>query len=411
MNGLTKQKLKRKLFEIVKENIPCRTTNRPIGIHNSPSEASKRLSDQGVEYHVVLKEYLTELPLKKQFFKKVASYTIYDQYKEVENDSIIIYNKSDYGILKIPKGRIYSNNIDYIAVITPDNRIVENVSYQYKVDRKAGVAENKILKQKYFIKPNFIDATVFSLLSGYGATHNIAHWFFDSIPRIHLLKESGLFEEIDYFLVPAYKYDYHIDSLKLLGIPKEKIIVGKEDTHLMAKNLVVSSHPRSDRSFLLPLWITEFLRKEYLTPETEVNNYPKRIFISRKDSSLRRIVNEDEVVAYLRKHHFESILLSKYPFLEKVKLFRQAEIIISSSGAGLACLFFADKKAKLVEIFPEGFVDTHFYNIAYHLGLDYYPIICKSDKPAKDMEEGQKEDIKVDMRELESSVNQLLKPS
>ena len=408
MHGTTKQKIKRKLFNIVKSNVPYRYNLKPKAII-SPDKVAEKYKDNGAEYKLVLENHLTELPIDKGFFSKVASYTIYDEYEDTSPNEINIHYKTNYEVVKIPGGRIYSNNIDYISAMTSNNELVDRVSYQFNRDKRTTSEDNKILHQRYFTKPEYIDGTVFSMLAGYGATNNIAHWFFDSIPRIHLLKKSGLFDEIDYFLVPAFDIDYQKDSLNLLGIPDEKIIAGKEDTHIIAKNLVISSHPRGDRSFLLPLWISEFLRTSYLSDSVKDSSSPKRIFVSRKDSKLRQMINEDELVKILEKYGFETVLLSKYPLLEKIKLFHNAETIISSSGAGLTSLFFCKKNSNVVEIFPEGFVFTHYYNIAYHAGMNYYPMICKSDNPAQDMVAGQLEDIKVDLDEMQSILDKIFK--
>lgn len=339
-------------------------------------------------------------------FEKVAPFTIYDPYVEAE-DKVIFNCVTDYEILTIPNGRLYTNNIDHIAIITADNRLVERVSWQYKVDARTTGRDNRIFSQKFFIKPQYIDGTVFSMLAGYGPTTNIAHWFFDSIPRIHLLKQSGLFDSIDYFLVPAFRLDYHRDSLVQLGVDPAKIIAGKEDTHIIARNLVVSSHPRGERSFLLPRWLSEFLRTSFPVEVGNDDRYPKRIYVSRKDSSLRKVSNEDALEQAIAPYGFQTVLLSKYSLMEKIKLFGNADVIISSTGAGLTCLFFCKKDSTVIELFPPGFVNTHYFNIAYHQGMNHFPVICKSKKLSRNAEEGQLEDLYVDVEELTNLVKQI----
>lgn len=411
MYGNLQVKIKRRLFEGLKTTVPYRTKYRPNGIYEGPAEAAASLSAAGAYYHDVYSDYTTELPVPKSLFDRISPYTLYDEYTPMSNDMVSIRYTSDYGVLSIPNGRIYSNNKDNISVVTPDNKLVARVSYQYHEKRITRFEENRLLSQKYFIKPTYIDGTVFSMLAGFGATHNIGHWFFDAIPRLHLLKKSGLFDQVDYFLVPAYKYDYHIDSLKALGIGPERIIEGKQDTHLIAKNLIVSHHPRGDRSYLLPKWITEFLRESYLNLDTGNKAYPKYVYVSRKDSKLRRVVNEDQVMNLLSGYGFESVVMSDYRFAEKVKLFHGADFIICSNGAGLTSLFFGKPGAKVIEIFSQGFVHTHYYNIAYHAGMEHYSLVCKSDNPATDMKAGQLEDLRVNLDELDALIKQILKPA
>jgi capsular polysaccharide biosynthesis protein len=404
MNTIRK-KLRRKLFGLLKMSVPFRTKYRPVGYYE-PDEAAKKFEKQGSFYTCIYANYETKLAVPRSLFQKVAPYTIYDPFKLTDTESILSHS-TNYEVLRIPNGRLYTNNVDCIAVITSDNKLVARLSYQYKVDAKVDTVNNKIFRQKYFIKPQFIKGTVFSLLCGYGPTNNIGHWFFDSIPRIHLLKESGLFNEVDYFVVPAYLYDYQIDSLKLLGISAEKIIAGKEDLHLIAKNLIASSHPRGERSFILPKWISEFLRTEYLKHVTTDSLSPKRVYISRKDSRLRRVTNEGELEVVLKKHGFQTIVNSKLSLLEKIRLFANAEVVVSTSGAGLAGLFFCQNGSSLIELFPEGFVHTHYYNIAIQNGMRYFSLICTNDNPSKNMKQGQLEDLYVDLSEIEKLLLQV----
>lgn len=393
-----RQKVKRKLFGFIKRSVPFRTKFRPSGVYE-PKEAANKFEVEGSFYKRIYSDHTTELVVSRIFFEKVAPYTIYDTYRFNGNDCILSHT-TNYEIVRIPNGRLYTNNVDTIAAITSDNKLIARVSYQYKVDAKIDSINNKIFTQRYFIKPRYIAGTVFSMLSGNGPVNNIAHWFFDSIPRIHLLKESGLFNEVDYFVVPAYVYDYQKDSLDLLGITDDKVIAGKEDLHIIAKNLIMSSHPRGERSFLLPKWISEFLRKEYLKHTRVDPQMPKYIYISRKDSVLRRVTNEDALVDVLSKYGFQIILNSKLTLIDKIKLFRNAEVIVSASGAGLTSLFFCQSGSTAIELFPQGFVFTHYYNIAIHNGMKYFPLICKNNRPSQNMKDGQLEDLYVDLSEI-----------
>jgi hypothetical protein len=405
MNSTLKQKVQRKLFSLVKKAVPFRGNFRPSGISN-PEEVGKKFEAQGGSYKCIYPNYRTDLVVARNMFEKLAPFTIYDSFKLNDTECTLSYS-TNYEIVKIPGGRLYTNNIDCIAIITPDNKLVDRVSYQYKVDARVEASDNKIFKQRFFIRPQYVDGNVFSLLAGNGPTFNIGHWFFDAVPRIHLLKESGFFNEIDYFAVPAYVYDYQRDSLSLLGIPREKVIPGKEDLHLVAKNLFVSSHPRGNRSFLLPKWISEFLRKEYLNFAKVDPLSPKRIYISRKDSKLRRVINEEELEVLLSKHGFHTIINSKLSLVEKIKLFYNAEVIVSTSGAGLTGLFFCQTDCTVVELFPEGFVHTHYYNIAIQNSMRYFSLICKNENPAKNMVEGCLEDLFVDMGEMEKVLTKI----
>jgi capsular polysaccharide biosynthesis protein len=408
MHGTLMERFVRNAYEFLKFALPYQLKYRPSGVSKLPDLTSVS-NNQELRYYPVYRDYLTKLKVSKAFFNKLSKFAIHDHFEEVSEDMVEMAYKRDYGVLSLTNGRIYSNNINFISVITESNRLVSEVSYQYIYNKVAVGQDNQIFRQKFFNKPRFINGTVFSLLATFGATHNLAHWIFDALPRIHLLKESGLFNEIDYFVVPAFTLDYQKDSLKMLGIEKECIIEGGQNTHIIAKNLIVSDHPRGNRSYLLPKWVTDFYRESYLSQISLNTEFPKRLYISRKDSKLRQVINEDEVIDLLDKYGFTSVKMSNYVFIEKARLFNNADIIIGASGAGLASLVFAKKGVKVLELFPQGFVDIDSYNVSSHLNADYIPVVCQSKKPARNGIEAQLEDLYIDIDILNEVVrNKLL---
>jgi capsular polysaccharide biosynthesis protein len=107
----------------------------------------------------------------------------------------------------------------------------------------------------------------------------------------------------------------------------------------------------------------------------------KRIFITRKNSECqhnghlkRIIINESQVIDSLKKYNFEYIQLEDYTTYEKIKLFMESELIISSHSGGLVFSLFANKNAKIIEILNNGtseFTHRHYIDICNTLGLNY----------------------------------------
>ena len=82
----------------------------------------------------------------------------------------------------------------------------------------------------------------YSVLLSLGASkHYYYHWVFDSIAKLYLLKQSGLFDQVDHFLVPNYQYQYIKEYLEHFGIDESKIIDAEEVHHIEADYLMVSS--------------------------------------------------------------------------------------------------------------------------------------------------------------------------
>jgi hypothetical protein len=133
-----------------------------------------------------------------------------------------------------------------------------------------------------------------------------------------------------------------------------------------------SDNPRVIFSFLRDLFIEKF-------------NYElikdKRIFITRKNSESqhngvlkRYILNEIDLTNMLKKYNFEYIQLEDYATNEKIKLFMESDIIVSSMSGSLTFSLFANKNSKIIEILnkgTQGFPHDHYINICNVLGLNY----------------------------------------
>lgn len=79
-------------------------------------------------------------------------------------------------------------------------------------------------------------------------------------------------------------------------------------------------------------------------------NTPKRIFITRKNTTKRRF-NEIELFEELSPYGFKMIAPEEYSFEEQMSLFSGAEIIIGGSGAAFTNLLFASPGCKIICLF------------------------------------------------------------
>lgn len=95
------------------------------------------------------------------------------------------------------------------------------------------------------------------------------------------------------------------------------------------------------------------------------------MFVSRRDASLRRLVNEDEIAAVLAPLGYRTVLGSTLGFAEQARLFAKAETIIAATGAGLANMIFAPPEATVLELhnLPQG--AAFFKRLAVQLGMRY----------------------------------------
>lgn len=275
-----------------------------------------------------------------------------------------------------------------IATVTADHYLLADLSRAYPGAlpncRQYHPEQHPIFRQASLPPLTHIAGTV-AVLTGLSANVYF-HWLVDILPRFFILQKSGIrLEKIDYFLVNSCQQSFQQETLKLLGIPQEKIIESDRSPHIQAARLVVPSFPGA-LGWVEP-WSIQFLRTTFLEPlqrqishgcneDSKLSN-AKRLYISRQDAKHRRVLNEAEVITYLRGLDFTIVALEQISFTEQVWLFAQAEIIVSLHGSGLTNLIFCQARTKVVELFSPHYVRHYYWLISQILNLEHYYLVGK----------------------------------
>lgn len=111
------------------------------------------------------------------------------------------------------------------------------------------------------------------------------------------------------------------------------------------------------------------LRSHFL-PYSSQKEFPKRIFISRKNASARRKFNEEEIVQTLSEFEFVVVYPETLSVADQISLFSQAEWIIGGSGAAFANLLFCQPACNVVISTKMRFVVSTFSTIAKALDVN-----------------------------------------
>jgi capsular polysaccharide biosynthesis protein len=393
----------RRLKKIMGRFIPFNTRFRPTGICELDLDNPTTLTNPEVTVHPIYPNLTTQLEISEELYEACSDY-----WKPMRSVT------TDYMVVEVPNGRVYTDNESSVAIVTQQNLVVDNVSLSMVGGKVVPPQQNNIFNQSYFQAPTRFQGTVFSLLTGGAGLNNIGHWFLDVLPRLHLLRESGLYDKVDWFLVPSTHYGYQTETLELLGIPANKIITGVEYPHLTADRIIASTAPRGNHT-LVPRWLGQFIRDAFLPlvngEDLSAAAKAPHLYISRSDSAIRNVLNEKELLEALKTYKFKSVISSKYSILEKIRMFSQAEVVVSATGAGLISMFFCKPGTKIIEIFHEGFVIEPFYDIATKIDLDYDYIICKGDKPVHDAADGQRQHLFVETDQVVEILEKMRKPS
>ncbi|NVO32562.1 glycosyltransferase family 61 protein [Hymenobacter lapidiphilus] len=398
-------RVQRRAGRVLRELLPYQEQYRPTGVHASSRELAARPAS-GANYWSVVPAHTSHLVLPEGFAEAVPVYE-----SEAHSKPRAEEYMPEAFVLALPHGRLYADNWDSVAIISADNQLVGDVSFQHTRQGWAmlGPAQNNIFSQRYFQEPVPVAGTVLSLLAGGGAAMgNYYHWLIDSLPRLHLVCEAGLLAEVDYFLVYDKYCSFVRESLLALGIRPEQLIDVATHRHLRAERLLVTTPVRGNGRHS-PYWVSQFLRAAYLAVPPAAPRFAPRVFISRRDATMRRLLNEPAVEAVLREFDFQTYVLSDLCFADKVNLFSHAEALIGTVGAGMANLMFAAPGTPLLEFHPSTFVEPESVDTAYRAGLVYHWLTGRPSTPASAHHSAARQlDLWIDPVELRTAVSGLL---
>lgn len=265
-----------------------------------------------------------------------------------------------------------------IAVLTPDRQLLADLSRDYPGQlpgcQHPDPSCHSIFQLESWPLPEKIDGTV-AVLTGLSG-HNYYHWMVDILPRFALLQASGLdLSQVDWFLVNSIRQPFQRATLEALGVPLKQVIASDQHSHIQAKQLVVPSFA-SSLGWLEP-WALEFLRQQFL-PLVERSSlptpYPERIYISRAQTTHRRVLNETEVVEQLAAYGFVSIQLESLSFVDQIALFANARIIVTPHGGGLTNTVFCRAETTIIELVNLHYIRHYYLVISQQLRLQHYLI-------------------------------------
>ena len=204
------KRIQRRAGRLLRELLPYNLHYRPVGVHLSSGQLGGQPGG-GAVYQEVVPAHTSRLDVPAGFYDLCVGYD-----KPQQAEPVV-----PAFVLTLAKGRLYADNFDSVAVIAADGRLVGDASFQFAKKEWSLIQpqDNNIFRQRYFQRPVPVAGTVCSLLSGGGAgTGNYSHWLLDSLPRLHLVKEAGLWDGIDYFLVYDRHNDFVRETMSLLGV-------------------------------------------------------------------------------------------------------------------------------------------------------------------------------------------------
>lgn len=270
----------------------------------------------------------------------------------------------------VPQGHVLG---PYGAVMTADGTLLFDVSPYFGITRWQ---QHPLYLQARLPPPVHLEGSVAVLTTRGGDSY--FHFMLDVLPRLALLERAVALAALDRYVVNASR-QFQRELLAQFGVPLDRIVQSTSFPHLVAKHLVVPSLP--ERHSRTPTWVVDFLRQRLL-PET-VTSTSRRVYVARGAAdATRRVSNEEDVVAALRKAGVEPACLEGMGISDQVQLFAEAELVIAPHGAALTNILFCGPRTDIVEIFPPGYVNPCYWNLASAVGhLNYRYVMGAGREP------------------------------
>ncbi len=279
-------------------------------------------------------------------------------------DNILFFPKTF--ILSLQNAHVISDGV----VVTKDNRILSDFFNEMGPE----LVHHSIFTKWFLPKEKIINGQTALLIDKQNGFY--FHWMFDVLPRLVMLENNNY--NIDNYLFYQLDKPFQFETLNILGIDTRKIIQATKKSNFLVKNLIAPSLPGV--SGIITMDSYKILREKMIPKNINRDNKYQKIYISRAKAKLRKILNEDELINFLKKFNFVSVNLEDYSLIDGIKIINSAQIIIAPHGAGLANMVFCNPKTKIVEIFSENYINTCYRKMSYICDTEYYYYIEHANK-------------------------------
>jgi capsular polysaccharide biosynthesis protein len=205
------------------------------------------------------------------------------------------------------------------------------------------------------------------------------HWLMDALPRLYMVRDW--LADSTLLLPESYKaWGYIIPSLAPFATREIKFI---ESTQVFrCRRLLVPSHtaPSGNYNEKVMRGLRQMYRDHYRGMVAD--DPADRVYISRAKARMRKIINENDVIAVLKEHGFRIVVLEEHPFEQQVKFILNARHLVSNHGAGLTNMLFLPPGSSVLEFrkCDDGHNNCYFA-LASALELKYYYQLCKPENP------------------------------
>jgi capsular polysaccharide biosynthesis protein len=199
----------------------------------------------------------------------------------------------------------------------------------------------------------------------FGSQFNYGHFLLDGLTSLQALDDAGALAGRSALSDP------------LLGWRKELVELAFPDTpRLETGAALVAAESAAfadsmDHYLHRPGPAALRLRARVLDRLGGIGRPSRRIYISRRGSDMRLLVNEKGLEDALAARGFEIVYPETLSVRTQVEIFRGARVIVGATGAGLSNALFAGPQTCVIEILPSNFSAPWLRDLCHRVGCDW----------------------------------------
>ena len=208
-----------------------------------------------------------------------------------------------------------------------------------------------------------------------GGYRNHFHWLLEIVPRLQVPPfVSPGFDGV--ILMPPPRNCAQRDMLGWLAEADHAVVTGALNTRVEVDTLNHVPNLAGYGFMPHPILGTFF---DTLLRQMGIGETPRlRLYIARLGSPQRRMSNENEVIALVRRHGFQIVHLEGMSLAAQARLFASASHIVAGHGAGLANLLFCHPGTRVCEIHMDHYVNWCFRRVGSVRAIRYGCVIGRS---------------------------------
>ena len=206
-----------------------------------------------------------------------------------------------------------------------------------------------------------------------GGGPNFYHTLIDWFSRVGLLEGRSELSELPLVLSDLVP-ETTLELLGLMGIDRDRIrlLAGGPRTY---SSLWVPSLMQDRFGYVAPAHLDYLERAVYERFRDPGGRGRRRLFVTRRGTTHRRLSNEAEIEALLTKIGFELFEPQRATIVEQIECFADAEVVVGSFGAGLVGMLAAPHTTAIVELTHSRAIHPMFAILAAHRGQYYRQIV------------------------------------